>query len=200
MLRTFGIIFSSWFLLQAADTPALEAFTRCDLGKDFQIVQNDRLEQSTTRTVETLSGTREVDVLDGYRILITYKNDEPFVNLKAEQLNVATYGKDRQNLIDSLEFAATKTAGMESRTPIHTKIGRFESFMITRKNLEGGVLSIVTMFDDAKMQVLTAYVLNDEPQNRKFKSIEEFKGIRDDFLTRLSGCGVSQRNEKGAHR
>jgi|SRR5437762_6427912 len=70
------------------------------------------------------------------------------------------------------------------------KVGRFESYAINRTKLEGGVLSIYLWFDDSGAQVLTAYLLNDEPAARKFKTIDEYRNLRDRFLQKLSGCDL----------
>jgi len=142
-----------------------------------------------TRTVETSSGPKEVTMTDGYRILIAYQN-EPFVNLKAEQFDKTRYSTDKQSLIDSLESSAKGTPNMESEKPTKSKVGRFESYAINRTKLEGGVLSIYLWFDDSGAQVLTAYLLNDEPAARKFKTIDEYRNLRDRFLQKLSGCDL----------
>jgi len=126
---------------------------------------------------------------DGYRILIAYQN-EPFVNLKAEQFDKTRYSTDKQSLIDSLESSAKDSPNMESEKPTKSKMGRFESYAINRTKLEGGVLSIYLWFDDSGAQVLTAYILNDEPAVRKFKTIDEYRNLRDRFLQELNGCDV----------
>ena len=79
---------------------------------------------------------------------------------------------------------------MESEKPTKSKVGRFESYAINRTKLEGGVLSTYLWFDDSDAQVLTAYILNDEPAARKFKTIDEYRNLRDRLLQKLSGCDV----------
>jgi len=41
------------------------------------------------------------------------------------------------------------------------------------------------------VQVLTAYILNDEPADRKFQAMGEYKELRDLFLQKLSACSLS---------
>ena len=56
------------------------------------------------------------------------------------------------------------------------------------KALEGGVLSTYILFDDSAAQALTAYILNEEPKDRKFQTIGEYEKIRDNFLKKLGAC------------
>jgi hypothetical protein len=170
--------------------PGLESFSHCNLGSDFQIAQVDRLANAMTRSVETSSGSKEIAMTDGYRILIAFEQEEPFVNLKAEQLEKWRYANDKQSLISSLEFSAKGTPNMESDKSAKTKRGRFETYGINRKRLEGGVLSTYILFDDSSAQILTAYILNDEPDHRKFQTITEYKELRDRFLRKLSSCNA----------
>ena len=53
-------------------------------------------------------------MIDGFRILIGYNHDEPFVNLKAEQLEESHYPADKPTLIDSLELMANRTPELEA--------------------------------------------------------------------------------------
>jgi len=142
-----------------------------------------------TRTVDTPSGTKEVLMTDGYRVLIAYKDTELFVNLKAEQFEAARYQADKASLIASLESDAKGTPNMESTKPAKVTIGNFDGYAINRTKLEGGVLSIYELFDDPASQVLTAYILNAEPKERQFKTIDEYHELRDRFLQKLAACG-----------
>ncbi len=166
----------------------LTRYTKCKLGKDFQIVQVDRLPHTMTRGVKTKSGDQEVVLLDGYRVLITYDQTEPFVNLKVEQLQKSTYATDKQTLIDTLEFAASGTPNMESSTPKKEVMNGIELYSVNRKHLEGGSLSIYNLFSDADQIAVTMYLLNDEPAERKFQSIEQCHDIRDSFLRAYTSC------------
>jgi hypothetical protein len=47
------------------------------------------------------------------------------------------------------------------------------------------------LFDDSAAQVITAYILNDEPATRKFQSMDEYRELRDRFLQKLAACGAS---------
>ena len=63
-----------------------------------------------------------------------------------------------------------------------------ETYTITRKKLEGGVLSISELFDDKKNFVTTIYYLNDEPVRRQFNTMAEFLSLRNSILDEVSDC------------
>jgi len=54
--------------------------------------------------------------------------------------------------------------------------------------LEGGSLGIYLIFDDKKQVVTTIYFLNQEPQERKFQTLDEYRRLRDRFLSRYGSC------------
>src|SRR5947209_4865315 len=127
----------------------LAYYAECKFGSPFQIVQVDRLPGAKSRPVNTKSGIQRVALLDGYRLLIAYDQTEPFANMKVEQLDPATYQKDKQALIETLGMAASEAKDMESETPKHEQIDKFDAYSISRKELTGGVLSVYTLFRDA---------------------------------------------------
>jgi hypothetical protein len=141
-----------------------------------------------SRSVDTQDGTRNIILLDGYRVLITYQGTEAFVNLKAERLQSESYARDKQTLLESLEFAAKHTPDMESSKPMRYIVNGIALYGIDRKQLSGGVLSIYNLFQDSDHIVVTMYLLNDEAANRKFQTIKEYREIRDRFLRVYTAC------------
>lgn len=174
--------------LLAQEQRPLETYTNCALGDSFQIRQVDRLPGPMSRPVKTKDGEQSVALEDGYRVLITYDETEPFVNLKAEQLAKASYERTKLILIDVLAEMAKGTGDMESNTPVHLQMGSFDVYGVNRKVLQGGVLSAYTLFRHADHTAVTIYFLNDDPAVRKFKTVEQYRAIRDDFLKRYTSC------------
>jgi|SRR5579872_4773166 len=159
---------------------ALDRYLPENLGSDFQVVQVDHV-SDFVRSLQTEEGERSVHVLQGSRVLITYKTSEGFVNMKVEQLG-QTYLNDKQVLINSMLWAERNTAGMDSTEVHRFSFNGFDTRAINRAQLEGGVLSIYALFDDAHRIVITLYFLNDDPSNRKFSTVTEYDKIRDEFL------------------
>jgi hypothetical protein len=164
----------------------LERYATCRLSSVFQLVQTDRLQGAMARTVETKNGSKQVDLMDGYRVLMTYKQTEPFINMKVEQLR--SYARDKDVLVENLGVIAGATAGMESPNPSHSRSAGFDVYGITRKELTGAVLSIYVLFSDSAQTVTTIYFLNAEPAGRKFQTVDEFKKLRDEFLSEFTSC------------
>jgi len=164
----------------------LKRYTSCRYS-NFQMVQADRLPGATARAVDTKTGPKSVEVVDGYRVLMTYDETEPFINMKVEQLGVRSFQKDKQTLIENLEKLAS-SPGMESNVPEHRPMGIFDSYGISRNELTGGVLSIYALFNDEDKTVTTIYFLNAEPGERKFQTADAYREIRDRFLKEYSAC------------
>jgi hypothetical protein len=76
----------------------------------------------------------------------------------------------------------------ESNTASHSKSGLFDTYGVSRKELLGGVLSTYVLFTDDDQTVTTIYLLNAEPVERKFKTIDEYRKLRDDFLNEYVAC------------
>ena len=85
-------------------------YSNCKPSADFTVVQTDRLPQAMERTIATKDGEKTVTMLDGYRVLVAYKQEEPFVNLKVELFDGKNYAAEKQTIIQGLEFAASKTS------------------------------------------------------------------------------------------
>ena len=174
----------------AQERSDLGRYTKCRFTSDFQIVQTDRLPRPMSRSIEAKAGNKAVHMLDGYRVLITYAQEEPFVNMKVEQLAPSSFSADKQALIENLGVIASQSQGMESTKPEERRVGPFESYGIDRKQLEGGVLSIYTLFNDGQHTVTTIYFLNADPTERKFHTVEAYRKLRDDFLTQYGACAA----------
>jgi TonB family protein len=65
---------------------ALKSYTNCDLGSEFQIVQVDGPVKDFAWSSPTKDGDVRIPVEVGYRVLVTYMEEEPFGNLKVERL------------------------------------------------------------------------------------------------------------------
>jgi hypothetical protein len=49
------------------------------------------------------------------------------------------------------------------------------------------------LFDDASRMVTTIYFLNQEPKDRSFQTIEEYRAMRDRFLSTYTSCASGKR-------
>lgn len=139
----------------------------------------------TSREVETDSGSRQINLEAGLRIKFAYPSTDFYANVKAELLPAANYAQLKQFLLDNLQHLGH---GNIMNTSLHSPLNGFEAHGLDREKLEGGVLGIYLLFDDSAHVVTTIYMLNQEPQDRKFQTIEEYRRLRDQFLASYSAC------------
>lgn len=54
--------------------------------------------------------------------------------------------------------------------------------------LGGGPIGTYVLFDDSRRMIVTVYFLNQRPGRRRFKTIEEYRTLRDRFLDDYTTC------------
>jgi hypothetical protein len=176
-------------VLTAQSTPgnsALVPYTSCHFPDGLAIVQTDPLADGvTSREVDTDAGPRQIDMEAGVRVTFAYPDSDFYANVKVELLPTANYPQLKQYLLDNFMHIAH---GNTVNTALHSPMNGLEVHGLDRDKLEGGVLGIYLLFDDTKHVVTTTYLLNQEPQARKFQTMEEYGGLRDRFLGTYSGC------------
>jgi hypothetical protein len=173
----------------------LEAYTSCQFADGLQIVQVDPLAPGvTSRTVDTDGGPREVDLKGGLRIMFAYPDTDFYANVKAELLPAANYPQLKQSLLENFQYLAR---GNVVNKAVPSPMDGLEVHGLDREKLEGGVLGIYLFFDDAAHVVTTIYLLNQEPEQRKFQTMEEYRSLRDKFLVSYASCiRKNQQSEK----
>jgi len=172
--------------VSVAQDSDLKAYTACNLGTDFQIVQVDGPVNDFSWPAPSRAGEVSIPVETGYRVLVTYRQDEPFGNLKVERIPEKEFVNVRANLLNSFDYLSSEP-GMDPK--IRTQAFNGLTFYgVDRNKLEGGVLSTYALFREDRNIVVSLYLLNAEPAERKFKTLEEYKAIRDKFLDAFSKC------------
>lgn len=172
---------------RAAD-PGLAAYTRCPREGQLTAVAVDHASGlATPRTVETAAGSRAVSVADGYRVMLAFPATRPFVNLKVERSVAGQYAADKQTVIDQMQFLAD---GVPSHTVALTRRVQdgIDVAAIDNPSLTAGVISFYTLFDDAHGVIATAYLLNQAPEQRAFKTLAEYATLRDRFVQDFTAC------------
>jgi hypothetical protein len=164
----------------------LEAYTSCQFSDGLQIVHVDPLAPGVvSREVDTDSGPREIDLQGGLRIMFAYPDTDFYANVKAELLPAANYPQLKQSLLANFNYLAH---GNTVNATLHSPLNGFEVHGLDRDKLEGGVLGIYLLFDDPAHAVTTVYMLNQEPNQRRFQTIGEYRSLRDSFLASYTAC------------
>jgi hypothetical protein len=165
---------------------SLKAYDSCSFSDGLQVVRTDSLPPGVTmRPVETDTETRQIEMLAGHRIMFAYPNTDFYANVKAEILPARNFIELKRYLLENFEHMAH---GNKVNTTMATPLNGFEVHGLDRDKLEGGVLGVYLLFDDPAHSVTTIYLLNQEPQDRKFQTIEEYQSLRDRFLKSYSTC------------
>ncbi len=172
---------------RAADP--LKSYTTCKFTDGLEAVAVDHLSADVkSRTVETKEGKKQVSMADGYRLMLAYPSEGAFVNLKVEKSAQGRFGADKQAIVEGMDFMSSQARG--GVVPLeHKRMGRLDVFAINNPALHGpGPVSMYTLFDDGKEIVITAYVLSQSPERRKFQTIGEYRELRDRFLETYVKC------------
>lgn len=193
-----GIILSdcSWSRAQCEpiQSEELRPYTQCTFADGLRIVATDSLAPGVTaRTVETAAGNKLAPMLAGVRVMFAYPNTDIFANVKAERLPSSQYSGLKQILIENFDYLRASSPSFR----ISNAIGPFPRHLdvrgMDRNKMEGGTLGFYLIFDDKKQVVVSIYLLNQEAQQRKFQSLDEYRRLRDQFLSRYASCIVGSR-------
>lgn len=166
----------------------LSAYTHCTFSDNLKIVETAPLDQGlSARSVDTAHGPRTIDLLAGQRIMLAYPYTDFYANIKAEKLPTYNYPALKTALIEN--FDSLLASGETTRnTDLKPTLNRFDIRGMDRDTLQGGVLGIYLLFDDPSHTVTTVYLLNQEPFARKFQTIQQYRQLRDQFLSTYTAC------------
>ncbi len=123
--------------------------------------------------------------------MYSYPRTYPFASLKAERSDPSKYGEDKQVVMGSLaELArADDNAGL-----VEFSTQGFSGQTVTKRQLGGSTLGITQIFSDEDAVIVTVFFLNHAPQNRSFRTYEEFIALRDDFVRGYMECVAKKRS------
>ena len=172
---------------QRPDDP-LRPLMGCSFGKDLQRQSVSRWPAGLpSRAVQTSGGPMQVSVADGYRMLLAYPDSAPFVNLKLERSQPGRLAADRDAILAQMtSFAAAPGAPVAPLRVIERN--GVEIMVLNNAELTGGVISVYTLISEKNNVIATAYLLNQNPAQHKFKDYQQYRALRDDFIYSLAVC------------
>lgn len=139
-------------------------------------------------------------MLDGRRIMFGYPMEDFYANVKPELLPADTWALEKKTLLDALDFMLTSDHGILPNPTMHVAMHGLEVRGFDRTVLTGGVLGFYLFFDEQRHIATSIYLLNQEPMMRKFQTIEQYRVLRDQFITIYAGCiAQNQQLESTAH-
>jgi hypothetical protein len=180
----------------------LRPLTQCDFADGLRIVAADRAPaEIRERKVATASGARAVSLADGYRVLLAYPASDYFANVKLELSQEARYSADKKAVVANMEFLANRSS-KDARETVPLQHDTFKGFDLYGFNfptidfyiagnpptLGGGPIGTYVLFDDSRRMIVTMYFLNQRQERRRFRTIEEYRDLRDRFLESYTTC------------
>ncbi len=161
---------------------------------DLIAAKPDRLPDDAEkfRTVKTGAGEVQISQADGYRILYYNKKNAPFVNLKVELSEPASYEQDQKHVLEHLNYLNSNSQGMESKELITLDNHGYKIYGLSRGSIDkGSTLGTFVMFP-GKDIIVYFYFNNMTPEFRTFTNLEEYKAQRNLFMSEytrhLAGC------------
>jgi hypothetical protein len=140
------------------------------------------------RTVQTLKGSRQIGMVEGHRVMFAYPDKDFYANVKVEILPEKNYGETKQSLIDNFDYILASGDGNTRNYALKPTMSGLDVRGLDRDKVEGGVLGVYLLLDDSLRMVTTIYFLNQEPKDRSFQTIDEYRVQRDRFLTTYTTC------------
>jgi hypothetical protein len=175
--------------LPRSDSSAFDRYTTCKFSDGLAVVETSPLAPGVhARTVQTSNGPRQIEMVEGRRVMFAYPDKDFYANVKVEILPEKNYAQTRQYLIDNFDYTLASGDGNTRNYGLKPMRRGLDVRGLDRDKLEGGVLGFYLLLDDSSRMVTTIYFLNQEPKDRSFRTMEEYRAQRDRFLVSYSGC------------
>jgi hypothetical protein len=173
----------------SSGSSAFDRYTSCKFSDGLTVVETSPLAPGIkARTVQTLNGSRQIEMVEGRRVMFSYPDRDFYANVKVEILPGKSYAEEKQSLIDNFDYMLASGKGTTRNYALKEKLNGLDARGMDRDKLEGGVLGVYLLFDDASTMVTTIYFLNQEPKDRSFQTMEEYRMKRDRFLATYTAC------------
>ena len=174
---------------------ALRPYISCKLPLGPDLLQYASLPQAPmTRPAKTLTGPKQIRLMDGIFSAYAFPSSAPFVNVKAELLPASTYTSEKPDLLSEFDAIHAQGTDTERNPALKPTLNGFEIYGFDRKALTGDLLGMYIFFDNAHRVATTAYFLNAPAEQRKFSTMDEYSHLRDGFLNAYTVCVRKQLN------
>ncbi len=171
-----------------------QPYVLCDgFAEGVRGVTLDRRPQTAEpwRDVGIGGKSQRVSVIAGYRVMYSYARTYPFANLKAERSDPSKYLEDK-GIVTS--YFADMAKADENSDLVNFSGQGFSGQTLTKRELTGRTLGITQILWDDDSIIVTIYFLNQAPENRRFKTYEEFISLRDSFIHGYIECVTKKRS------
>jgi hypothetical protein len=127
-------------------------------------------------------------MIEGRRVMFAYPDKDFYANVKVEILPEKDYTETRGFLIDNFDYTLASSKEAARNYALKPMMNGLSVMGLDRDKLEGGVLGIYLLLDDVSRIATTIYFLNQDPKDRSFQTNEEYRAMRDRFLSTYTAC------------
>jgi hypothetical protein len=166
-----------------------QTYTSCRFSDGLTVVETTPLAPGiSARTVDTSKGPKQVEMVAGKRVMFAYPGKDFYANVKVEILPQKNYAEMKQTLIDNFDYILASGNDNGRNYSLKPMLHGFDIRGLDRDKMEGGVLGLYLLFDDVSRVVTTIYFLNQDPKDRSFQTMDEYRVMRDKFLDSYTVC------------
>lgn len=169
---------------------ALAPIVQCLRAGPFGVLEHKRLPANVKiRSVETARGPKLVSIIDGHNLILATPQGLPFINVRVELSLTETAAGDRAAIAEQMQFLSSKQEPGDKALQQTTQSG-VEISALHRATLERkGAISFYTLVVPARNVIATAYILNQEPADKRaFATYAEYEVLRDKAVALMQTC------------
>lgn len=145
----------------------LRALTTCPLGDGLRVTAVDRVNAGTTRRmVDTSTGKAAVSIADGYRVMLSNAQGEPFVKLMIEQSAPGQLDADRATIFAQLNSFSSRYGASTRFLKTGLQRGVEEIYFDFSEVGEQAPSGITTLIAADRNVVATVYLLSRQEGDR----------------------------------
>lgn len=184
-----ALVIAATSAMAQRESDPLTPIVRCVRGGQFNVLEQGRLPPAvSSRSVETLSGAKNVTMSDGYRLILATSQGQPFVNLKVELSVPSSAAADREAVEGQMKAFSSRRAPDQNELQ-RTSVAEVEVLALHQPDLDRrGPLGFYSMFVPAKSIIATLYILNQEPGRRAFSTYGEYETLREEAANLVRAC------------
>jgi hypothetical protein len=175
--------------IESDGSDGLRPYTACRFSGGLSVVEVNRLPGSGLRyrTIQNPDGPRKISMLDGYRVMLAVPGKSYFANMHVEKSEPSQYLSDKDAVIKG--FGSIVSQSGSAIVPEHRSYNGFDMYASSDATMEGhGPTGMYVLFRDSEQVIVTIYFVDQKPEDRKFKTLAEYKALTEKVLEDLTNC------------
>lgn len=171
----------------------LKTYTICpSTDTEFIVSAVERVSKNREQTLarDTAEGIKGISRTDSYDVLITFKDKMRFADVRPDRSKPEEYENDKKVALENLQYYIGNGKSISTKKPVEKLYNGFNTYSFQRSELIGNNLGMSLIFDDANKMIITVYFINapKDGAGKNFKSIDDWSGLRDEFLDSYTKC------------